>query len=72
MKRLGVRPSVCPSVCLSQQRAAGLLLWARRAGDVDRLLHDVEAAQRVAAKAAVHCYSIIKHLLTYLQSHQFS
>jgi len=68
MKRLGVSPSVR----LSQQRAAGLLLWARRAGDVDRLLHDVEAAQRVAAKAAVHCYSIIKRLLTYLKSHQFS
>jgi len=22
-----------------QQRAAGLLLWARRVGDIDRLLH---------------------------------
>jgi len=32
----------CPSVCairLVQQRAAGLLLWARPAGDIDRLLH---------------------------------
>jgi len=32
----------CPSVrpiYLMQQRAAGLLLWARRIGDIDRLLH---------------------------------
>jgi len=28
-----VRPSVCPI------RPPGLLLWARRAGDIDRLLH---------------------------------
>jgi len=32
----------CSSVCVShsppQQRAAGLLLWARRTGDIDRLL----------------------------------
>jgi len=36
-------PSVCPCVCpsyrLLQQRAAGLLLWARLAGDIERLLH---------------------------------
>jgi len=34
-------PPVCPSVCpirTLQQRAAGLLLWARRVGDIDRLL----------------------------------
>jgi len=31
-------PSVCPIFPL-QQRAAGLLLWARRVGDIDRLLH---------------------------------
>ena len=31
-------PSVCPIHPL-QQRAAGLLLWARRVGDIDRLLH---------------------------------
>jgi len=30
--------SVCPTRPL-QQRAAGLLLWARRVGDIDRLLH---------------------------------
>ena len=45
MKRYGVRPSVRPSVCRSMGRAhsskpaaAGLLLWTRRAGDIDRLL----------------------------------
>jgi len=35
---VSVRMSVCPIRPL-QQRAAGLLLWARRAGDIDRLLH---------------------------------
>jgi len=41
---------VCPSACLSvchiwQQRAAaaGWLLWARRPGDIDQLLHDRRA-----------------------------
>ena len=37
-----------PSVRLSQQRAAGLLLWARRAGDIDRL-SGIYTARRVAA-----------------------
>ena len=35
-------PSVCPFFCPVgplQQRAVGLLLWARRVGDIDRLLH---------------------------------
>ena len=34
-------PSVCliTLICLLQQRAAGLLLWARPVGDIDRLLH---------------------------------
>ena len=42
MKRYGVRPFVRLSVCPIRplrQRAAGLLLWARRVGDIDRLLH---------------------------------
>jgi len=30
---------VCP-ICPLQQRAAGLLLWARWVGDIDRVLHD--------------------------------
>jgi len=47
MKQYGVRPSVRPSVCSIrplQQRAAGLLLWARRAGVIDRLLQQRRAA----------------------------
>jgi len=46
MKQHGVRPSVRLSVCLSkrgQQSAVGLLLWARRAGDIDRLPHQRRA-----------------------------
>ena len=35
---VSVRLSVCP-IRLLQQRAAGLLLWARPVGDSDRLLH---------------------------------
>ena len=34
-----VRLSVCPIVRPPHSAAAGLLLWARRAGDSDRLLH---------------------------------
>jgi len=49
---------VCPSVRLSvstrayssKSAAAGLLLWARRAGDIDRLLHS-----RRSAAAASEC-----------------
>jgi len=43
MKRSNVRPSaglsVCPISRPQQRRAVGLLLSARRAGDIDRLLH---------------------------------
>jgi len=39
MKRYGVRPSVLPVwIHSSKPAAAGLLLWGRRAGDVDHLL----------------------------------
>jgi len=46
MKRYGVRPSVRLSLCLSvpawahssKPAVAGLLLWIRQAGDIDRLL----------------------------------
>jgi len=34
MKRYGGRPSVCP-IRLLQERAVGLLLWARRVGDIN-------------------------------------
>jgi len=46
-------PSLCPSVCPIcplQQRAAGLLLWARLVGNIVRLLH-AAAARRAAANA---------------------
>jgi len=39
--RLSVCLSVCPIYRPLQQRAAGLLLWARRANDVERLLRAV-------------------------------
>jgi len=37
--RLSVRPSVPPIVLPPHAAAAGLLLWARWAEDVDQLLH---------------------------------
>ena len=37
-KRYNAHPSVCP-ICPLRQRAAGLMLWARRVGAIDRLLH---------------------------------
>ena len=45
MKLYGVRLSVCP-IRLLQQRAAGLLLWVRRVGDIDRLLQQWRAVPR--------------------------
>ena len=53
MQLSGVRPSVCLSVCPIRPphaAAAGLLLWARRLGDIDRLLH----GRRSAAAAPQH------------------
>ena len=35
---VSIRLSVCPNCRLMQQCAVGLLLWARRAGDIDRVL----------------------------------
>jgi len=43
MQRYGVRLSACPSVCLAHL-AAGLLLWAPRTGDIDRVMHGASAA----------------------------
>jgi len=34
---------------MMQQRAAGLLLWARQAGDIDRLLHGRRSAATVSS-----------------------
>jgi len=45
------RPFVCPSVCPihpPQQHVVGLLLWAPRVGDMDRLLHGASAAGTAA------------------------
>jgi len=39
-KLSGIRLSVRPIIGRPHAAAAGLLLWARRPGDVDRLLHD--------------------------------
>jgi len=59
MKWHGVRPSVRPSVCLSyspvQQSAAGLLLWARRVGDIDRLLHGRRRSSGGQMRAVPRC-----------------
>jgi len=67
MKRSSVRPSACPSACLSvcpvtrpqPRHAAGLLLSAARAGDIDRQRrspraprHSGAAARRSAANAS--------------------
>ena len=41
---VGVRPSVCPIIRPPHATAAGLLLWARWAGDIDRLLHGRRSA----------------------------
>ena len=44
MKRCGVCPYVHPSVCLSQHgsQQQTLLLWARPAENIDRLLHGAQ------------------------------
>jgi len=47
MKLSSVRPYVCPSVPSFGRRTL-LLLWARRPGDIDRLLH----GRRLAASAS--------------------
>ena len=48
--RLFVRPSVRPIIRPLHATAPGLLLWARRAGNIDRLLH----GRRSAAAAPQH------------------
>jgi len=57
MRRYGVRPSVRQSLPArahsSKPAAAGLLLWARRAGDIDRLLQ-----QRRAPGKSVQCHVV--------------
>jgi len=54
MQLSGVRPSVCP-ICQLHAAAVGLLLWARKPGDIDRLLHGAGglsvSSSRTAANA---------------------
>jgi len=45
-------PSVCPSCRPLHQRVVGLLPWARRTGDIDRLLHGRPAPSSKGAAAA--------------------
>ena len=50
-RRVGsVRPSVCLIIRLPHVAAAGLLLWARRAGDVDRQRRPPGAQQQHGAQ----------------------
>jgi len=52
--------SVCLS--LSPAAAAGLLLWVRRVGDIDRLMHGAQQQMRVVARLRqdlrvfLHCF----------------
>jgi len=55
LSRAFVRPSVWLSLCpvrLPHAAAAGLLLWARRQGDIDCLLHGRQAAAVSSSRAA--------------------
>jgi len=71
MQLSGVRPSVRPSVRLSvcpirpsHTAAAGLLLWARRPGDIDRLLHGrrpADSSSCAAARAAANAGIVTCH-----------
>jgi len=49
----GVHSFVCPGMAHSCKPAAvGLLLWARRAGDIDQLLHGARQQRRANAGSA--------------------
>jgi len=50
--KLSVRLSVLPLDCCSSVHAAGLLLWARWAGNIDRLFRGRHSAARRAAANA--------------------
>jgi len=54
MKRYGVRPSAGLSQRV-RRTAAGLLSWARRAGDTDRLLQQRRANAGSATLSAYVC-----------------
>jgi len=58
MKLLVICASVCLSVCpivrSPQAAVAGLLLWARRVADIDRLLHGWWSALNSSSATAWH------------------
>ena len=67
-----VHPSVCMSDGLSHiwpphTAAAGLLLWARRAGDINRLLHGRRAN---TGSAMLSAYEVAEHKLVSSSSSQ--
>jgi len=64
--RPSVRLSVCPIFQPLQQRAAGLLLGVRRAGDIDRLLHGAPAAGCQQQRRAVSISQKSEHRLLYV------
>ena len=67
---VSVRPSVCPSYRLLQQRAAGLLLRARRTGDIDRLLHGRRSAAAAPQqkRKGLHIMAVQQRTYGYLPS----
>jgi len=72
--RLSIRPSVRLSICLSvpawahgrKPAAVGLLLWARPAGYIDRLLRDAQqrgVRRANAGSAMLSAYVVAEHRL---------
>ena len=49
--RLSVRLSVCPIIQAPHAAVAGLLLWARRPGDIGRFLHGRRSAAKTSSVA---------------------
>jgi len=66
--RLSVRLSIAAWADCSKPAAVGLLLWARQAGDIDRLLTAGALQQRHAAGECgqYHVVSVCRKLNTYL------
>jgi len=69
MQLSGVRPfvaclSVCPIIRPSQAAAAGLLLSARPAGDIDRLLPGAQQQRAAGECGQCHVVSVRKKLNT--------
>jgi len=68
MKLSSVRLSVCPIIWPPHAAAAGLLHWARRPGDIDRLLH----GRRPAANASSVSLSVDTDLFLLVLLHELS